>query len=532
MSSSPTPLPDLEAELVEAARRLDATEATAAPRRRWWRHTSSLIAIVLVGVGASVAVARVAEVGPFAYLGRYTERNPKLTPTSVITVEPAGLEPAWQARAHVDRLGQLCITGGPRDLRTNPTGTSTTGTPSNPTSAGMTCADCDEIAQRLVDPSWPGATFSGSVPLDGRLDNSGIYVVKTSQGWKPGHPSRLLVYAVAAAGLTPVARWGATGAAIPMQRSAQQIRFAVDKRPEGLSASERRLVARYPDRLDVVLWAAEVKVPKGVVHPQVVFASEYVPHGVDDATVELVGLAGIRKLIREGRAHGWKHVPHISRDPAPVRSETASQRRRIAAFARRRVSGDAVPQRLRRESRSRDRIQYAAARRLTIAGGGVGAAWIAPGGAPESLPWTVEEDRTCVLGAPLLGPCKGKPRRPSKPVVETVLCSPQLDAGRQALVWALTPPGATRVTVTSRAAPAVRLDAAELIAIRRPLAARVLRLTWAWPGGREVTVRAPWPKRTPRCAKQSPGWSEYRLDTDGYSSMSGGPRPKRIRSAP
>lgn len=524
--SSPTPLPELEAQLVEAARRLDASaEGAPTQRRRWWRHGSSLIAIAAVGLGASVAVARVAEIGPFAYLDRYTERNPKLTPTSVITVQPHGLEPAWQARAHIDRLGQLCITGGPRDLRTNPDAVPTSRVQDNPPSAGMTCADSDEIAQRLVDPDWPGATFSGSVPLDGRLNNSGVYVVKTKDGWKPGHPTRMLVYTVAAAGLTPVVRWGPTGAAIPMQRSEREIQFAVDKRPEGLNARERQLVASYPDTLDVALWAAEVKVPKGVEHAQVLMPSEFVPHGVDDATVELVGLADARRLIREARAQNWRYAPHISRDPMPVRSETPSQRRRIAAFARPRTARDAVPERLRTDTHARDRVQYAASRRLSIAGGGIGAAWIAPGGAPESLPWPIAQDRTCVVGAPILGQCKGKPRSERKPVVETIICARLQRSARETLVWALSPPGATRVTATGPGTRRQTFDAAELVAVRRSRDERVSRLTWTWPGGRVVTVRAPWPKRTPRCGKQSPGWSEYRLDSDGYSSMGGGPRP-------
>lgn len=526
--SSPTPLPKLEAQLVDAARRLDAsTEGAAAPRRRWWRHGWTLLTLAVVGLGTGVAVARVAEIGPFAYLGRYTERNPKLAPTSVITVEPAGTAPAWQARAHVDGLGQLCITGGPRDIRTNPDPKPVNGKRNDPPSAGMTCADSDEIAQRLVDPNWPGATFSSNVPLDGRLNNNGVFVVKTKDGWKTGPPTRILVYTVAAAGLTPVVRWGATGAAIPMQRSEEQIRFVVDKRPDGLNAVERRQVASYPDTLDIALWAAEVQVPRGVDHPQVLFPSEFVPHGVDDATVEVAGLADVRKLVREGREQGWKYRRHISRDAAPVRSETASQRRRIAAFARPRTSRDTVPRRFRTEAQAGQRVQYAASRRLSIAGGGVPAAWLVPGGIPETLPWPMEDDRTCLLGSPLFGQCKGKPRAVRKPIVETVVCARSLNDERRTLVWALSPPGADRVIVSGPGTRRQQFDAAELIAVRRPLDQRISSLTWTSPDGRPVTVKAPWPKRTPRCGNRSPGWSEYRLDSDGSSSMGGGPRAKR-----
>lgn len=524
--SSPTPLPELETQLVDAARRLDSAEAGASPRRRWWRHGWSLVAIALAGIGTSVAVARVAEVGPFAYLGRYTGMNPKLAPTSVITVQPAGLEPAWQARAHLDRLGQLCITGGSRDLRTNPDPRPVNGKRNDPPPFGSMCADSDEIAQMLVDPDWPGSTFAGSAFLDGRVPNTG----RAPEG--DDRPTRVLVYGVAAAGVRPVAQWVSGGPAHELRPSNTHLRMTVDKSPRGLDARERHLVASYPDELDLTLWAAELEIPPGVENPQVIFPSEFAPHGVPDGTIELAGIADIRRLIRENKAKGWKYQRHIGREAPPVEGETASQRKRIAAFARARTGRDAVPQRFRSERHAWERVQYAASRRLSIAGGGIDAAWVAPGGAPESLPFPVGQDRVCILGASILGQCKGKPRNPKRPIVETVLCSPSLNRTREHLVWALSPPGASRVTVTGPGVRAETIDAAELIAVRRPRGERVASLTWTWPSGRDLAVRAPWPKRTPRCGNTSPGWSEYRLDSDGSSSMGGGPRANRPKSTP
>ncbi|MDQ8046121.1 MAG: hypothetical protein AAGC46_21355, partial [Solirubrobacteraceae bacterium] len=129
-TDAPTPLPELERQLHAAARRLDAV---AAPRRRrWWRGGWTLLSLLLVVTGGSVAVARVVEVGPFAYMsGGIVGENPKAAPVSTITLQPPGDAPAWQARAYLNGLDQLCITGGPRDPRKDPYARGTEKHPNN-----------------------------------------------------------------------------------------------------------------------------------------------------------------------------------------------------------------------------------------------------------------------------------------------------------------------------------------------------------------------------------------------------------------
>lgn len=84
MTPAPTPLPELERELVAAALRRDSSRAS---KRGAWLHGWALVGVLLATTGvAGVAVARVAEVGPFAYLGRFASENPKTAPVSVITV--------------------------------------------------------------------------------------------------------------------------------------------------------------------------------------------------------------------------------------------------------------------------------------------------------------------------------------------------------------------------------------------------------------------------------------------------------------
>jgi hypothetical protein len=517
-------LPELERALIDAAGRLDGAQ----PRRRWWRHGWAILGLVLAATGTSVAVARVAHVGPFAYLDSYTNLLPKRAPTSVVTVEPSGDAPAWQARALIDGIGQLCITGGPRDPRPNPT-TRPTSPADNPPQAGMTCADSDEVAQAIVDPAWPGASFGGSSYLVG--SQSGASHVN-AQGRRvytaPPPPTRVLVYAVTSASApNPVVRWAAApDQAIPMQASKEHLRLTVDKDPAGLSPAERRMVARYPDVLDLVLWAADVAVPSGVSSPQVAFPAELPPHGVDDATIEMIGSSDFKRLDALKKRTGWKYVRHISREPAPVKGSSRVQRRWIAAFARPRTAADAVPKRLHNAfQREYSRVQYAAGRRLTIVGGGVKQAWIVPGGFPESSLAPQGEDQFCLLGAPLLGQCKNGAQRWKQPLVEAVSCAGSLNASHETLVWALTPPGATRVEVTGPGARVERLPAGELVAVRRAVGNRIASITWTLASGARTTVRVPWPRgATPKCGSKSPAWSSLRQDSAGSSAMGGGPR--------
>jgi hypothetical protein len=526
---TPTPLPDLEAQLVDAARRM---ERAAAPRRRWWRHGWAVMSVVLVTAGAGVAVARVAHLGPFSYLDRFGASNPKLAAASVIDVEPAGPEPAWKAVALINKIGQVCITGGPRDPRTNPSARPTEKNLNNPPAAGLTCADSDEIAQTLVDPDWPGATFAGSTALDGspdvnqgRMDSKGRFVPLSRD-----YPTRALVYAIAPKGLTPVVRWGASGTPTPMVPSAEHLRLRVDKSPEGLSSAEYRLVSTYPDEIDIVLWAAPTDYPRGVTQAQVAFPAELAPHGVDDATVEMISVDDLMRLDREGRASGWKYQRGIRRDPVPVKREAAAQRAKIAAFARPRTAADDVPAKYRPKFYSEfQRVQYAASRRLSIAGGGVPRAWLAPGGlTPDREFGDQPGDLTCPLGPRILGDCKHGAVNWKHPLVEAVSCSRAFQPG-ESFVWALSPPGATRIELVHGGRPAERLAAAELVALRRDRAAQPTAIRWVIPDGKTTTVRVPWPKTgAARCGSKPPAWSSLRRDSVGGTSSSGGPRAPRL----
>lgn len=523
-----TPLPDLERELHAAARRLDRT----APRRAWWRHSWALLSIAVVGVGAGVAVARVAHVGPFAYLDRFGDYNPKLAATQMIEVEAPGAEPAWRAVAFLNKIGQFCITGGPRDPRTDPTTPRPEHRRSAPPSAGVNCAGNTEIAQLLVDPRRPGATFAGNTALNGSPD---VHTFRAAGPGKPverlsdDFPTRMLVYAAAPAGLTPVVRWGANGEPISMRPSGKRLRVRVDKSADGLSSREHEIVRSFPDEIDVVLWAAETPIPKGVSEAQVVMHGGVPPHGVDDRTIEVLSVDEIVRMDRAARARGWRYRRGISRDPAPVARESSAQRARVAAFARPRSGADAVPSAVRPAMyREFHRVQYGASRRLTISGGGVANAWVVPGGLlPESELPGRPGDLTCFVGAPILGDCKYGAGQWKRPVVEAVSCSRGFAPG-ESFVWALSPPGASRVELLRGRTVRQRLSAAELVALRRSRATQPTAIRWVMRQGPAITVRVPWATTGPaRCGTKPPAWTSLRRDSVGGRRSSGGPSAPR-----
>lgn len=511
---NPTPLPQLEAQLVEAARRL---EQAATPRRRWWRHGWALLSIGIVTMGAGVAAARVAHVGPFGYLDRFEGGNPKLRATAVASVQAPGDEPTWRAVATINHLGQLCITGGPRDERTNPDAKPTATNLNNPPAASTTCADSDEIAQTLVDPGWPGASFASGAPLDGSISDNGNVFRRTKSGKMvpvgPRTPTtRMLVYAARSADApAPVVQWN--GTRTPMQRSATQLLLKVDHRPQGLSAADLAKVRSYPDEIPIVLWAAELPVHAEQELPQVVYPGELPPHGIADNTIEVLTIKAMDQLLQQGRRDGWKYVRHIDRAPTPVRHASADQRRLFAAAARVRHPADAIPARLQSEELLHFRAAFGDARRLTIAGGGLaGPVWFVPGAMPEEMAITSLEDATCLAGEPILGQCKFGAHRWKRPLVEAITRTRGLPKG-ESLVWALTPPGTTRVDVLGPRDRVEHLDPAELIAIRRPQADRITRLVFRRAAGDE-TVRVQWPK--PLGKQRFPGARlEMRRDSEG-----------------
>lgn len=536
MSRTPTPLPELEQQLRAAAQRLDAT-APARTRRRWWRHGWSLLSVVIVAAGASVAVARVAEVGPFAYMSGFGAENPKLAPTSVITVQEPGAAPGWQARATLNGLGQVCLTGGPRDPRTNPDARPTTGRPNNPPQNGVLCASSEEIAQDLVDPDRRGASFGHASDLDGSLQGRMCRMTVKTGRCVPvatDPPTRMLVYVVRAAGApSPVVRWGASGSPIPMQASEQRLRMPVDRSPDGLSPQEQVQVARYPAHIDLVLWVADVAIPSGVQFPQLAYAAQLAPHGIDDATVEMLGREELLRLDREGRRRGWKYERGISRDAPPVRRANAAQRRWIAAFARPRTSADAVPQRLRTKQAAFERFGYSASRKLLVVGGGVRDVWIAPGGMTEDMPVSERADQICFLGAALLRQCKYGQRRWKRPFAEAVSCTqgagwPTPLAGGRTLIWALSPPRATGVELHGPGKQVETLGAGELLAVSRPASDRITAIVWTSDAGERTRVRVPWPKKGPRCERGAPGDQMLRKDNAGSYELSAG-RPPATR---
>lgn len=521
---SHTPLPDLERELHAAARRLER----AAPRRAWSRHAWAIFSIAALTTGAGVAYARVAHVGPFAYLDRIAGDNPKLAPASTVQVEAPGTAPAWRSVAFVNRVGDLCITGGRRDLRTNPAAPPTERNPNNPPATSMLCAGSDEIAQTLVDPDWPGATFANTASLDGspdlgmfRTDAKGR-VVPVSRDM----PTRLLVYAAAPAGVTPVVRWDGRGKRIEMHRSAGHLTMTVDKSRAGLSSAEYARVSTYPDRIDIVLWAAEVSIPRGVMHPQVAQSVDFPGHRVDDSTVELLTDDALTKLAQHERHNSRARVRGISRDPLPVARESAAQRAKIAAFARTRTAGDAVPASVRpRAFTEFQRVQYGASRRLTIAGGGVTRAWVIPGALrPQEEEPGRPSDLTCLAGATIFGDCKYATSAWRRPMVEAVSCSRGFAPG-ESFVWALSPPGATQIQLRDARGSIERLRPAELVALRRDRAAQPVAIRWVLRGAAPIDVRVPWPKSGPaRCGSEPPAWTSLRRDSAGGSRSSGGPR--------
>lgn len=529
MTRQETPLPELERELVAAARRI---EKAPAARRRAWLHGWTLVSILLATTGvAGVAVARVAEVGPFAYLGRFGADNPKTAPVAAITVQPAGAEPAWQAIAVVDKLGRLCFTGGPRDPRTSPKTGPTERDLNNPPQAGYTCSDdSDEAAETLVDPDYPGATFGGSSPFNGSPD-AGRGAVGADGKFRSvpqSNPTtKLVVYAVAPADLgTVAARWSTGGEPIPMQRSKGHLRLKVDKSPEGLDPDEQAQVARYPDTLDLVLWAAVVDIPEGVKQPQVSFPAELPPHGVPDNVVELLDGNDMTRLYEEGKKSGFRYDRGITREPAPVKRESAAERKTIGAFARPHSESDDVPTAERPHFLAeRNRVQYGASRKLSITGGGLdGEVWLVPGALREEAqlgggPTEV----VCTLGPAILGQCKYNVGRWKEPLVEAVTCAQSFATG-ETFVWALTPPRTKRIELLRDGAVPEELPLGELIALRRQYADQPTSIRWYLEGDQQVTTKVPWAKQgVAVCGKKAPAYTGLRLDNAGTSSMGGGP---------
>ncbi|MBJ7459592.1 MAG: hypothetical protein JHD02_10425 [Thermoleophilaceae bacterium] len=294
---------------------------SAKPTRRRWRLSWPLLSVVLVATGASVAVARVAEVGPFAYLnaGEAPESDSRLAPEATISVQEQSESPRWQARAYVDGLNQLCITGGPRDPRD--------AGPSSPSPApnvGKICAGSEEIAQAIGDPDRPGASFAHFSDLNGSLEaRTGRIDQETGQMiFNPTEKAtRALVFGVRAAGAPqPTVRWYSSDGlarAYPMTASTGSLRLTVDRSDRGLSATEQVVLEALPKELNLVLWAAEVEIPDGVTDPLIADPSGFVPHGVDDATIEVLGSDDAEYLREEGARQGWTYDPKIERDPTP-----------------------------------------------------------------------------------------------------------------------------------------------------------------------------------------------------------------------
>lgn len=526
-----TPLPELERQLIDAAARLEAA-ATPQRRRRRWPHGWALLSIAVVTAGAGVAVARVTHTGPFSYLDRMTHGgNTRFAAASEITVQDQPQEPTWQARAFVNGVGQLCLTGGPRDPRTNPPTTPRTEA-ENPPQVGLLCADNEGVAEALVDPERPGASVANAAPLDGSLNGNRLIQDPKNPRRLIPDPSqrpatRFLAMAVREAGApAPVVRWASGGASFPMRRSDGELLLPVDHSPLGLDRRERSKLASYPRELRLALWAAEVPVPKGATFPQVISGAEFGPPRVNDTTIELAGAEDIDRIIRHARAVGWKYQRGISRDPLPVRGTRPAQRRWIAAFGRERAARDRLPAALRRDRDGYQRIGFAASRRLSVTGGGLSRAWVAPGGLPkDSLADDIDlKDRICLLGNPVFGEqCRTGAGKWKVPFAEQVLCRASLGPGG-ALLFALTPTGARSVQLLERDGTTRRLPLAELVALRRPRSAMPRAIRWAFDGGRALTVRTPQPTRSMGdcdAADGGRGWSTLRVDSTGAVSSTG-----------
>ncbi|MBO9533860.1 MAG: hypothetical protein J7513_12895 [Solirubrobacteraceae bacterium] len=303
-------LPDLERELIAAAERLEPQRVR---RRRPWTRGWVLFSALLATTGVGVATA-VTHFGPFSYLDG---DGPLRSAAATLVLQPGGDDAAFRVVAQIERDGKLCMTGGPRDPRTNPAATPTEGDSNNPPATVRTCLDPDEAAQTLVDPAYPGATFAGNAPLDGSPDVN-MFTEGPNGEMIPVSddlPTRMLVYALAPRGLTPMVRWGTDGAPQKMQAAEHYLRFHVNKSPDGLSKADARLIATFPDSVDLVLWAADVAIPKGPLtfRAQVAFPAELPPHGVPDGTIELLTPDEMNRIIRAGRKTGWKYEPGISR---------------------------------------------------------------------------------------------------------------------------------------------------------------------------------------------------------------------------
>ncbi|MDO9353796.1 MAG: hypothetical protein Q7T55_08875 [Solirubrobacteraceae bacterium] len=556
---STPPLPQLERELAAAARRLDLA---AVPKRRRWLHGWTLVAVVVASSGVGVAAAQVGGLDPFAYLnGGPRSSQSKAGPVEAIAVQDDGREPAWQARAYFATNGHLCITGGPADQRTTPDatpapfgrassggvgrsalpgregtsgGNRTAPAPmpvdrNEPPYAGMTCSGTDSVAQLLVDPKFPGATFSGSNALNGHPDTGTVMWSTDADGKRRKvriatvglvDATRLLVYAVAVdGGPEPKVRFGATGPLQSMRASERTLRMTVDKSSQGLSDEDRRTVEGFPGEVALRLWAGVLEVPKGTRLPQTM-----VPERATEAEAGIIELLPADEAIARYDAEvarGKERQRGIERFPKPVSGVTAATKRWVSAYSRPHAGVDAVPERLVDDMLRRQRVGVADARRLTIAGGGLQGkpVWVALGGYG-----TGRSSGVCLVGAPVLGQCKIGTRRWKQPLVEAIVCSPRLDP-KVSLVWGFAPRGTIGLEVVEPDGRRQSLPAREFVAIRRPQGERIQALVWRLSSGRDVRVRVPWPKaKDARCGPGKVAWTDLRRDNQGASALGhGGP---------
>lgn len=517
---STNPLPELEQQLVAAARRLDAAAslgAAAAPRRSWWRHGSGLALVVVATLGVGVATAQVAGLTPFSYLSG-TDENPQLAPKDdahELTVDAGGDEPRWQARAVIGSAGQLCITGGPRDLRTTP-GRRATSAADSPPHAGTTCLKSDETAKLLVDTDYPGATVAAHGVLEG----------------KAFEPTRVLVYAVTdAQAAAPRVRWGRTGELHPMRGSRDRMQLEVDRSPDGLDAEGQQIVASYPATISLRLWAAELDVPAGAKMPQV--HSPDLPNSqpTNDTIVEIVGSDELVAMIQAAEKDGVKPNRRAERFPKPVDGPNDVARKMIAAFARDRTADDAVPDAKLTDMLRRQRVQPHASRKLTLGGDETGDIWLLPGGLDPVHEYG--DPTICFVGFRFsAGQCRQVAEGWSEPLVETIYCSPGIPVGRT-VVWALSPPDAATVELHGPGARVEEHPARELILFTRPDGERIERLVWKSAGKTVGSTKAPIPNHGGHaCGTSGKQWKVLRKDSEGFAMMGGGeqlqPRPTPV----
>lgn len=504
---SHTPLPHLHDQLVAAARALDAATAPRRrPRRRW-----AALGVIVALSGTGVAVARVAQIGPFAYLDRFGETIPTLRPQEAITIESGDDTPRWLARAFTNQHGDVCLTGGPRDPRSDVKPSSPAA--SNPPASGVMCTSTDELAPALIDKSWGIGLVAAKTDLNGSLNGNAARRNASGMLVRVGEPpTRTLVFAFAPVDFNPpVVRVGLRGEAQRMRPSEEVLTVKVNRSPQGLDARERKLVAQFPERLTLRLWAAEVAIPRmadGFLElPEPV---AYQQADNTSPTIQLLTGAEMRTRSTRDRERATRRY-EITRDPAPVRGASTSAKRWIAAFARPRRDSDAVRGKLSMELRSQ-RAQPTQARRLSTTGNVAGARyWILPGAsgnpfAPQDM------DAVCILGVgenPISRPhgtpvsvCKLNSARWKVPFAETIACSPELAAG-EALVWALAPPGTRSVEVFGPDGKRTTYKAGELLILRQSRAALPARLRWLRSAGAALTQKVPRPSLRRRCRERT-----------------------------